>query len=157
MAFPSIDDVKRRLEEDTTPQMDSMIQEGLRDALDLCQEYGNSTWDENTLPERIGRLCAKAVARWIRNPDGFAQSRAGDETLMWQDQERPGEVHFTEDEIAMIQRIAQPQQLSGFGTIQMLAYGDAPVNPEIRIPVMDGHRTMPWWGPTPPTGGVGLG
>lgn len=105
MKFASIEDVKARLEEEPTPAMIRMIEAGLEDASDMAIFYGAS-WGEMSCPDPVRRIVARAVARWIRNPDGFEQSRAADETLVWAEPTR--DVEFTPEEIARIRALGRP-------------------------------------------------
>lgn len=115
-------EVEARLEDDVTPQMASMIEAYLEDASDAARYYGRE-WTETSVPAAVRRLVASAVARFMRNPEYLAQSRAGDETLTFHD--RDDIDWFTEKEIERIGRIANPR-ISGFGTMRFTAYGDSP-------------------------------
>ena len=97
-----------------------MIAEYIEDASDAARDYGNPTWSAMTAPRPISRLVASAVARFMRNPDDYSANRASDEMLGWQQRERID--WFTEAEIERIAKIGTPA-LSGFGSIQMVAYG----------------------------------
>mgnify|MGYP003471663081 FL=1 len=46
--------------------------------------------------------------RFLRNPEGYTQSRAGDESVAWNDAagENAGTVYFTEDEIKLLRSLA---------------------------------------------------
>jgi len=119
-----------------------MIQEYLEDASDKALRYGTS-WSEINCPDSVRRIVAAAVARFIRNPDGYAQSRAGDETLSWQELEEVGSVYFTPTEIEHMQRLGNPR-LPSFGTIQMKSSDSAPMLRDIYVPVgYAGGRDFP--------------
>lgn len=49
-------------------------------------------------------LVLKASARYMRNPNGYVQSRAGDETLAWSEAHGrdAGTVYFTREEIRLL-------------------------------------------------------
>lgn len=119
MALATAQDVTNRLEEEPTERMLAMIGEYLEDASDVARYHGLGTWNELTVPNAVRRLVASAVARFMRNPDNFAQNRAGDETVGWHDR---GDIDwFTQQELDRIARMATPTSLPGFGTIQMQA------------------------------------
>lgn len=73
-------------------------------------------------PELIKRMVVRAAARYMRNPDGYETSRAGDETVSWGDRGgHNGTASFSSDELKAIKRLANPQ--SGFGSVGILAHG----------------------------------
>ncbi|WP_234373371.1 hypothetical protein [Streptomyces sp. H-KF8] len=49
----------------------------LDDASDLAATYGRD-WPEDTAPRLVNTLATKSAARYLRNPNGYTQSRAGD-------------------------------------------------------------------------------
>ncbi|GGS24759.1 hypothetical protein GCM10010238_11130 [Streptomyces griseoviridis] len=51
----------------------------LDDASDLATTYGRD-WPEETAPRLVKTLVLKSAARCMRDPEGYTQSRAGDET-----------------------------------------------------------------------------
>lgn len=52
-------------------------------------------------------LVVKSSARYMRNPNGYTQSRAGDETLAWPDIGRDADtVYFTREEIRLLEELA---------------------------------------------------
>lgn len=143
-ALTTVDSVLALLEETVTEQMKVNIESGIAIASDLARYHGREWSSITACPVPIQRIVAMAVARWIRNPDGFQQNRAGDETLGWfEGAGDPGEIYFTERDIARIERIANPQ-MSGFGTIQMVAYGELAPRQDVYIPVASGGADMPW-------------
>ena len=140
MALATLDDVVDRLEDEPTPEVEAMIEAYLEDASDKAVVYG--PWSEADCPAAIRRLVAAAVARFIRNPDGFAQSRAGDETLAWQDLEEIGSVYFTRSEIEYMQTLGNPR-LPAFGTIQITAHGTTPPARDTYWPTEPRGRMFP--------------
>lgn len=143
-ALASVEDVLALLEGTVTDQMLVNIESGIAIASDLARYHGREWAWIDVCPKPVQRIVAMAVARWIRNPDGFQQNRAGDETLGWfEGSADPGEIYFTDRDIARIERIANPQ-MSGFGSIQMVAYGSTPPKRDTYVPVASGGADMPW-------------
>lgn len=140
MALATLDDVVVRLEDEPTPEVEAMIEAYLEDASDKAVMYGS--WSEADCSAAIRRFVAAAVARFIRNPDGFAQSRAGDETLAWQDLEEIGSVYFTRSEIEYMQTLGNPR-LPAFGTIQVTAHGTTPPARDTYWPTEPHGRMFP--------------
>ena len=84
----------------------------LEEASELMRAYGRAGWDETKAPALIRRLIIKIVARHLRNPDGYIQSRAGDETLMWSDQRgNAAGIYLTPTEEALIKKAAGNRSL----------------------------------------------
>ena len=102
LAFEMDDDDKREAEG------------ALESLSDDARFYGKSTWiDPTVTPPQICRLVLKAANRYMKNFDGFAQSRAGDETVTWsnQDGEDAGSPHFTSREVAQLRQLAGESKL----------------------------------------------
>lgn len=95
----------------------------LEDLSDDARYYGSEKWDSSTAPRQVKSLVLRAAARFMRNPDGYTQSRAGDETLMWSDQgENAGTAYFNEREQKMLAALANRSN-QAFGTAQVVAWG----------------------------------
>lgn len=118
MALATPEDVTAKLEDEPTERMLVMIEQYLEDASDEARYHGRE-WADTDAPNAVKRMVATAVARFMRNPERLAQTRAGDETLAFQDTEIDW---FTDLEIERLGRLAAPAQLPGFGTIQMVAF-----------------------------------
>lgn len=135
MALATVDDVAARIEEDITPALEKLIVSALEEASDLARYYGKEWESEEDAPPTVRRIVAAAAARWVRNPDGFSQNRAGDESLSWHEVKYdPGTIYLTDLEVERIQRLVTPVKLPGFGSIQMQAWGGTPASDEIRVP-----------------------
>lgn len=117
MALATTDQVVALLEEEPTPQMLTVIASGLDYASDLAEDVIGHGYPDGKAPPKVSRIVAFAVARWVRNPDGFQQNRAGDETLAWFENKSadPGEIYFTAREIERLQAVGAPRMV-GFGT-----------------------------------------
>lgn len=120
-------------------------------ASDDARDLAGQEWTSTSVPAPISRIVAAAVARWLSNPDGLIQSRAGDETLAWADREDGDTVRFTEREQARIRRIGNPR-IKGFGSIQISAYGEQRRPHTLYVPSADGTKPFPlidnrdrWW------------
>lgn len=118
MAFAKPDDVVRRLEREPEGRELVMIAEYLEEASDAARYHGRE-WSDATCPASVRRIVASAVARFMRNPDGYSQARGSDETLGWHDH---GVIDwFTDAEAERISRAASVGRLRSFGTIEMEA------------------------------------
>lgn len=57
----------------------------LEEASDLARSYGRMTWTPDSAPRLVKSMVISAIRRFMRNPEGYVQSRAGDETLGFAD------------------------------------------------------------------------
>ncbi|NWF28245.1 hypothetical protein HW130_18555 [Streptomyces sp. PKU-EA00015] len=107
MSYADLDELKGRLDWDLDPDELRIAAGALEDASDLAATYGRE-WPEETVPRLVRTLVLKAAARYLRNPNGYTQSRAGDETLAWSDAHGrdAGSVYFTRDEIRLLEDLA---------------------------------------------------
>lgn len=88
---------------------------------DEARALGLSSWDETTVPGAIKRLVIKACVRYMKNYEGYVQSRAGDETLGWTDLgDKAGSPYFTDAEKASIRKDAGASTLQ---SVPVVAWG----------------------------------
>lgn len=75
---------------------------------DDARFYGKASWlTPATTPPQVCRMVVKAAVRHMKNPDGYTQSRAGDETLAWDSKgSEAGAAAFTAREIKQIQQMS---------------------------------------------------
>lgn len=100
----------------------NVAESALSDLSDDARFYGSSRWDSETAPRQVKSLVLRAAVRHMRNPDGFVQSRAGDETIQWSDGgEDAGTAHFTEREEKMLAAMAG--RGTGLVSVNVIAYG----------------------------------
>ncbi|WJN62942.1 head-tail joining protein 1 [Streptomyces phage phiScoe25] len=107
MAYATLDDLKARLDWELDADEVRIAGGALEDASDLAAHYGRD-WDEANAPRLVRTLVLKAAQRYMKNPDGYTQSRAGDETLAWNDAagENAGTVYFSDEEIKLLRSLA---------------------------------------------------
>lgn len=107
MAYATLEELKNRLDWTLDEDEERIATSALEDASDLAAHYGRD-WPEDSAPRMVRTLVLKACKRYLSNPDGFTQSRAGDETLMWNDAagENAGTVYFTPDEQELLAGLA---------------------------------------------------
>lgn len=75
---------------------------------DDARTYGRSSWSApaNT-PQAVRSVILKAAIRHMKAYEGFVQSRAGDETVVWTDRgDDSGTAYFTDREINSLRRLA---------------------------------------------------
>ncbi|MGW7434718.1 hypothetical protein [Streptomyces sp. NPDC054849] len=107
MAYATLDDLKGRLDWTLDADEERIATSALEDASDLAAHYGRD-WPDASAPRMVRTLVLKACKRYMSNPDGYTQSRAGDETLGWNDAagENAGTVYFTDEETRLLASLA---------------------------------------------------
>lgn len=98
--------VRKWLDIDLPEDADGMIEQAILIGSDLARDLGDPRWTDATVPAPVTRVIEAAVARYVRNPDGYTQSRSADEGLGWMDNPDAGTVYFTEAEEQRILRHA---------------------------------------------------
>lgn len=105
--YATLDELKGRLDWTLDADEERIAQSALEDASDLARHYGRD-WDVTNTPRLVRTLVLRACKRFMDNPQGYTQSRAGDETLSWSDEAGGGSgaVHFTTAEQKLLGGIA---------------------------------------------------
>ncbi|MFE7124036.1 hypothetical protein [Streptomyces sp. NPDC057617] len=142
MAYATLDELKGRLDWQLDDDELRIAGGALEDASDLAATYGRN-WPEESAPRLVRTLVLKAAARYMRNPNGYTQSRAGDETLGWSDIGRDaGTVYFTREEIRLLEGIAG--QKPGLVSVVVSSWGTKPQPRDAgRVPVDYGGDAFP--------------
>ncbi|MER6314618.1 hypothetical protein ABT237_12725 [Streptomyces sp. NPDC001581] len=106
MAYATLADLTDRLDWDLDGDEQRIAVGALEDASELAAAYGRD-WPADRAPRLVRTLVLKAAARYMNNPNGYTQSRAGDETLAWSDIGRDaGTVFFTREEKRLLEGLA---------------------------------------------------
>jgi hypothetical protein len=105
--FASLVELKERLDWTLDPDEERLAASALADASDEARMHGRD-WSIEHVPRPVQAIVLKACVRYLRNPDGYTTSRAGDETVTWSDRGDPaaGAVSFTRDEIALLRELS---------------------------------------------------
>jgi plasmid stabilization system protein ParE len=147
MAYATMEDLKARLDWELDEDEERIAGGALEDASDLAAHYGRE-WPEDTAPRLVRTLVLKAAQRYMKNPDGYTQSRAGDETLAWNDAagENAGTVYFADEEIKLLRSLAGKQP--GIYSVPLTAYKTKLRHRDDggRVPVDYGGDTFPMYG-----------
>lgn len=100
--------LKDRLEWTLDDGEERIAEGALEELSEDARFYGKSSWTSpDSAPRMVRNIVLKAAARWMRNPDGYITSRAGDETLGWSDQgDRAGSASFTDREIKQLRQLS---------------------------------------------------
>lgn len=92
----------------------------LEEASDLVRAFGRN-WSPDNCPRLAKNIVISAARRFMRNPEGLMQSRAGDETLAWRDAgENSGSITLTKGEQKLIRDLAGT---AGIHSVNLSAWG----------------------------------
>lgn len=107
----------------------------LEEASDLARSYGRMTWTDTTAPRLVKSMVISATRRYMRNPEGYTQSRAGDEHLAFADLGHDAAtIYFTPAEQKLLRGMAGTN--SSIRSAGVQAWGPHTRNPEAgRYPV----------------------
>ncbi|QJD50658.1 head-to-tail adaptor [Streptomyces phage Issmi] len=135
--FATLEELKARLDWTLDADEERIATSALEDASDLASFHAGRDWpDAASAPRLVRTLVLKACKRYMTNPSGYTQSRAGDETLGWNDTqgENAGTVYFTGEEQKLLQEIGGRKpgllsaQVSAWGSVRRdVAAGLVPV------------------------------
>jgi hypothetical protein len=105
--FATLDELKARLDWTLDADEERIATSALEDASDLASFHAGRDWPAGSAPRLVRTLVLKACKRYMTNPSGYTQSRAGDETLGWNDTqgENAGTVYFTDEEQKLLTEI----------------------------------------------------
>ncbi|WP_412076899.1 hypothetical protein ACLF6K_17440 [Streptomyces xanthophaeus] len=125
LKYATLDELRDRLDWELDADELRIAAGALEDASDLAATYGRE-WPEATAPRLVRTLVLKSAARYLRNPNGYTQSRAGDETLAWSDAHGrdAGSVYFTREEIRLLEELAGRKR--GIVSVAVSAWGTKP-------------------------------
>lgn len=142
--FATLDELKNRLDWTLDADEERIAQSALEDASDLACYYGKDWPDPATAPRMVRTLVLRACKRYMDNPQGYTQSRAGDETVGWSDAAGTdaGTVHFTKDEQDLLRGLAGRRP--GIYSAPISAWGPQRTSPVGMVPV-DYGKSFPFF------------
>lgn len=120
MAFAELEEVEDRLDFVLDEAYTKMALAALEDASEMARNYGRTNWPDNQCPRFVKTVVLNVVARYLRNPDGFVQSRAGDETVIWSDLRGEATLRFSEQERSDLEQLTMGPQ--AFGSVGVYAH-----------------------------------
>lgn len=121
-----LDDLLARLDWELDDSERRIAASALEDLSDDARRYGSTGWvSEAAAPRGVRTLILRAAVRYMRNPDGYIQSRAGDEIVGWAPRkEAVGAAEFTSAEKDEIKDMARRNStLQTVGTYAYMAPG----------------------------------
>ncbi|WP_263729966.1 hypothetical protein [Cellulomonas sp. SG140] len=127
--FATVAELAKRLDWELSPEELDQAEGALDDASMLVRAHGKSWPTAAEAPHIAKTITLSAAKRYMANPDGYTQSRAGDETLAWDQQgENAGTVYLTAAEIKLLTRLVRPNALT---SAVVVAYGPTKTLPTV--------------------------
>lgn len=146
-ALVTLADVAGRIDWTLSPGEELIVEGAISDLSEDARYYSGQNWVTGAeAPPRILSLILRATVRFLRNVEGASQSRAGDETLMWDNRrnEKAGSPYFTEDEIAEITGTGGGGSGLAFGTLGTWSWNNGAGRKDLTIGTDPGYEPMPW-------------
>ena len=149
--FATLAELMGRLEWTLDANEEGTATGALEDLSNWARHYGRN-WDATAAPRLVKTLVLSAAVRYMRNPDGYTTSRAGDETVGWAEHgSQTGNANFLDHEIAALKALARPN--ATFGTGILTAYGPQRLYGPDGLPPVAGRRYFNPDGTVPVEGG----
>ena len=142
----TLEDLRLRLDFALDADEERVGRAALEDLSNEARALGSPSWSTpNSTPSYVRTLILKAASRYLKNVEGYVQSRAGDESVQWA--EIPGimgTASFTADEERKIASQARPSALINSNTYaysnRRAGYGFV----EYMVPVHGGGQWFPF-------------
>lgn len=131
-AMVTVQELKDRCDWTFDADEDRVAGNYLIEVSDLVRAYGKDTWDAVTAPRMVKNIVISVVRRYMRNPEGYLTSRAGDETVTFTERAEHGVMFLNASEIALIRGLAGQ---FGFRSATVKAWDTRPQAP--------GYYTVP--------------
>lgn len=137
------EDVAERLEWELDEDEHRLLLGTLEGLSDDARFYGSLAWTADSTPRQVKSLIIRAASRFMRNPDNYTVSRAGDETVNWSDRDGAGySPEFSEREQKMLRQISGSKP--GLFSVNVVNYvRDERAALEL-VPVEGGGDPFPW-------------
>ena len=139
----SLAELEARLDWELPPEEVGIAEGALADLSEDARAYGNPGWGSDTAPLIVKSLVLRAAARYMRNFEGYQQSRAGDETVIWFETEHaPDTAEFTPTERRRLEELANGRPMA-LTTVGSYAWQSRSGQRDV-IYAHDGNKPIPW-------------
>lgn len=118
-ALVELDELVARIEWTLSEEEERVATGALNDASELVRFYGLN-WTADNVPPLVKSIVLAAATRYLRNPDGYIQSRAGDESVGWSHDAATAYVTLTKSEQEILGRMAGR---GGIASVPLNAWG----------------------------------
>lgn len=115
----ALEELQARLDWDLDTGEELVATGALEDLSDDARFYGSDSWTSASVaPRQVKSLVLRAAARFMRNPDGYVSSRAGDEAVTWSDRgHSAGSPYFTREERESLASLAGRSSIYSVDTV----------------------------------------
>ena len=146
LPLASLEDLKLRLDWELDANEERVATAALEDLSNEARFFGSATWSgPTTSPQFVRTLVLKAAARYMKNVEGYVQSRAGDESVQWSEiPDIMGTASFTKEEERKLAQVARPSSLI---VAQTYAYSSRPASDDLLarlVPPYGGGQWFPF-------------
>ncbi|XVS66068.1 hypothetical protein ACQPYE_08445 [Actinosynnema sp. CA-299493] len=139
--FATLDQLKARLDWTLDEDEERLGAAALDDLSGWARHYGRPWPDPLAAPQLVRTLVLGAAVRYMRNPEGYVTSRAGDETLTWAELgDRAGSAHFNRDELRALTSMSGKTALL---TAPVTSWATRPKSDASYVPVTGGGKPFP--------------
>lgn len=141
--FATLSELMNRLDWTLDPSEERIAAAALEDASELARGHGKNWVDAASAPRLVRTLVLSACVRYMKNPESYILSRAGDETVQWEGQgQNAGVVHFTEDERKLLAALGGK---SSIFSVPVNAWRTQPrsYRDQGYVPAADGTKPIP--------------
>ncbi|WP_329793878.1 hypothetical protein V1227_18910 [Lentzea sp. DG1S-22] len=139
--FATLEQLKARLDWTLDEDEERLGAAALDDLSGWARYYGRPWPDPLTAPQLVRTMVLGAAVRYMRNPEGYVTSRAGDETLTWSELgDRAGSAHFNSDELRALTSMSGKTSLL---TAPVTAWNSRPKPVAGYVPVTGGGKPFP--------------
>lgn len=147
----TVDDLKARLDWDLSEEELRIAEHAIEDLSDEARFLGSSGWTAVSAPRIVRTTVLKAAQRFMRNPDGYIQSRAGDELVGWAAVKREvGAPEFSEAEKDRLRDAAKRMSTIRYSQSYVYSNASSPLSADdIHVPVNYGGKDFPFLSPRP--------
>lgn len=121
MPFVTYETLAEQLDFTLDEQGQKQATRRLEMASNLARFYGLDSWTDLAVPAIVRDIVLNVVERYMRNPDGYTQSRAGDETVAWRDPGDEGNWYVSSSEKEILAGLGKPS--FGIGTVSTVIWG----------------------------------
>lgn len=133
MGFIDVPTVQAQLDFELGEQGEAEAEYRIEMASEEARFYGMN-WPDDACPKLVKHIVLNRVVRYMRNVEGYDESRAGDEMVrLAQIKKEDGSWYFTDEEKAILRTLGKPR--IGLGSVVINPWGTRYVNPTVFVPV----------------------
>lgn len=143
----SLEELQARLEWTLDADEERIAMLALERLSDEAAAIGDAGWvTPQSTPNQVKRIIIAAAARWLRNPDLYATSRAGDEGVGWHAEHIAGDVEFSASDRNKLAVLGNRTQGGRLYSVPVVAHGVASAPRTGYVPTAPVPGLFPFFG-----------